>query len=75
MIKIIIYKYFTVLAVKNHQIAQFDLICKELEKEKLVCSQLREEVKRMEQEVSQRAVNKSSFPYVSSKDFCTFPKF
>lgn len=52
-----------ILAVKNHQIAQLDLILSELEKEKFLCSQLRTEVNKMEQEVIQRNVATTSFSY------------
>lgn len=49
-----------ILAVKNHQIAQLDLILSELEKEKALCSRLKEDVNEMEQEVSQRRASKAS---------------
>ncbi|XP_035206475.1 mitogen-activated protein kinase kinase kinase 7-interacting protein 3 homolog isoform X2 [Stegodyphus dumicola] len=50
-------------AVKNHQIAQLNMVIEELKKEKELSAILKAEVNRMEQDVIQRRMKKTSFPY------------
>lgn len=50
--------------MKNQQISQLDLILNELEKEKLICSQLRTEVSNLEEQMMKKNAE-TCFPTVS----------
>ncbi|XP_054718800.1 TGF-beta-activated kinase 1 and MAP3K7-binding protein 2-like isoform X2 [Uloborus diversus] len=50
-------------ALKLHQKTSLSIIEDELEKDKVICSQLLSEVNRMEQEINEQRLKKSSFSY------------
>lgn len=52
-----------ILAVKKHQKARLDLVKEELNKEKTMCSNLKFEINKLEQEIAQRQEKKISFSY------------
>ena len=63
-IKYIQYLFFdSFSAVKNQQIAQLESILSELEKQKLICSQLRTEIEGLEEKIVKRNAA-TSFPNV-----------
>ncbi|GFQ90326.1 TGF-beta-activated kinase 1 and MAP3K7-binding protein 2 [Trichonephila clavata] len=52
-----------ILAVKKHQKARLDLVQDELNKEKSICSNLKFEINKLEQDIAQRQEKKISFSY------------